>query len=171
MARNRIHKPPPPPPKNMGKKPRSGDDDFFDDFSKDKMDSIINWELHSKMQKPTEIKTEFDFKKEPKEKKNKIKNEGKYIIAKFIKKENRPKTTHFYFAYYNEGKYTESLGTGIKYSILNSEEETRLINNLEINSFYKAKLHEDYPESIIVNPSKKVIDTLEIKLAGFEINE
>jgi hypothetical protein len=75
MARNRIHKPPPPPPKNRGKKPRSGDDDFFDDFSKDKMDSIINWELHSKMQKPTEIKTEFDFKKEPKEKKNKIKNE------------------------------------------------------------------------------------------------
>ncbi|HBD25843.1 hypothetical protein [Flavobacterium sp.] len=101
---------------------------------------------------------------------NKIKNEGKYIIAKFIKKENRPKTTHFYFAYYHKGKYTETLGTGIKYSILNSEEETRLINNLEINSFYKAKLHEDYPESIIVNPSKKVIDTLEIKLAGFEIN-
>ena len=69
------HSHPPPPPRDRGKKTRRGDDDFFDDFSKEKMDSIINWELHQKMQKPTEIKTEFDFKKEPKEKKNKIKNE------------------------------------------------------------------------------------------------
>jgi len=66
---------PPPPPRDRGKKPRRGDDDFFDDFSKEKMDSIINWELHQRMQKPTEIKTEFDFKKTQKNKKNKIKNE------------------------------------------------------------------------------------------------
>ena len=64
-------------------------------------------------------------------------------------------------------KYIETLRSGIKYSILNSEEETKLIDSLEINSFYKAKFNEKYPESIIVNPSFKISDTVEIKLAGF----
>ena len=41
----------------------------------EKMSCIINWDLHQKLKKPTEIKTEFDFKKEPGEKKNKIKKE------------------------------------------------------------------------------------------------
>jgi hypothetical protein len=50
------------------------------------MDSIINWELHQKMQKPTEIKTEFDFGKNQKDKKNKIKNE--VISMKKSKKED-----------------------------------------------------------------------------------
>lgn len=82
---SRSH-PPPPPPRDRGKKPKRGDDDFFDDFSKEKMDSIINWELHQKMQKPTEIKTEFDFKKESSQEKIKIKNE--VIPMKKSKKEN-----------------------------------------------------------------------------------
>ena len=74
--------PPPPPPRDRGKKPKRGDDDF----SKEKMDSIINWELHQKMQKPTEIKTEFDFEKEPRQEKIKIKNE--VIPMKKSKKED-----------------------------------------------------------------------------------
>ena len=39
------------------------------------MSCIINWDLHQKLKKPSEIKTEFDFKKEPNKKKNKIKKE------------------------------------------------------------------------------------------------
>ncbi|WP_338374903.1 hypothetical protein [uncultured Flavobacterium sp.] len=101
----------------------------------------------------------------------KIKNDGKDIIVKFIKKKSKPKTTHFYFGYYFKGKYIETLSSGIKYSILNSEEETNLINNLEINAFYEAKFNENYPESIIVNPSKKITDTLKIKLEGFEFTQ
>jgi hypothetical protein len=78
--------PPPPPPRDRGKKSRRGDDDFFDDFSKENMNSIINWELHQKLQKPAEIKTEFDFKKESNTEKNKIKNE--VIPMKKFKKED-----------------------------------------------------------------------------------
>ena len=100
-----------------------------------------------------------------------IKNKGKYIIAKYIKKERKPKTTHFYFAYFHNGKYTETLRSGISHSILNSDKETNLINNLEINSFYQAKFNENYPESIIVNPAKKIVDTLKIKSEGFQINK
>jgi hypothetical protein len=51
----------------------------------DKMSCIINWDLHQKLKKPTEIKTEFDFKKEPCKKKNKIKKE--IITKKKSKKE------------------------------------------------------------------------------------
>ncbi|HBI02117.1 hypothetical protein, partial [uncultured Flavobacterium sp.] len=93
------------------------------------------------------------------------------IIAKFIKKERIPKTTHFYFGYYYNGKYFETLRTGIKYSITNSDEETKLIDNLELNSFYIAKFNENYPESIIVNPSMKITDTLLIKSSGFSFDE
>lgn len=98
-----------------------------------------------------------------------IKYEGKNIIVKFIKKERKPKTTHFYFGYYYNGQYFETLCSEIKYSVLNSEEETKLIDSLEVNSFYKAKFNEKYPESIIVDPSKKITDTVGIKLAGFKV--
>lgn len=74
--------PPPHPPRDRGKKSGKG----YDDFSKENMNSIINWELHQKLQKPTEIKTEFDFKKESKTEKNKIKNE--VIPMKKFKKED-----------------------------------------------------------------------------------
>ena len=76
------HSHPPPPPRDRGKKSNRGDDDF----SKENMNSIINWELHQKLQKPTEIKTEFDFKKESTTEKNKIKNE--VIPMKKFKKED-----------------------------------------------------------------------------------
>lgn len=44
------------------------------------IDSIINWELHQKLQKPSKIKTEYDFVRDQKNKeKNKIKNDPKPI--------------------------------------------------------------------------------------------
>lgn len=102
---------------------------------------------------------------------NQIKTQGKEIVVKYIRKKTQPKTTNFYFGYFYNGKYRETSGSGIKYSILNSEKETELINNLEIGGFYYAKLDNEYPESIIVDPSKKVTDLNVIQHAGFKIEE
>lgn len=98
---------------------------------------------------------------------NSIENNGTTIVAKFIRKESLPKTTHFYFGYYHAGKYYETTASGIKNSMFNSKEETRLINDLKLNHFYPAKFNPNYLKRIIVNPSKEILDYAAIKKAGF----
>ncbi|MDN3673046.1 hypothetical protein QWY99_08300 [Flavobacterium branchiarum] len=100
-------------------------------------------------------------------KKNEIENNGKEIVVKFTSKEILPKTTNFYFTYFIDGKKIKSANSGINYSVLNSENETNNINDLEINTFYLAKSIPKYPNTIIVNLQKKVTDTLVILNAGF----
>lgn len=102
---------------------------------------------------------------------NQIKDKGKDIIAKFVKKKSYPKTTDFYFSYYVNDTLITTTGSGVKYDIFNSDKETQSINNLEINSYYLAKFNPKYPENIIVNPDEKITDTLEIRKYGFSINE
>jgi hypothetical protein len=100
--------------------------------------------------------------------KNQISNNGKTIIAKFVSKERKPKTTNFYFTYFiNNKKYT-SANSGISYSIFNSEMETQTIDSLKLNSFYEAKYLPDNPNVIIVDATKEVKDNIEIKKASFE---
>jgi hypothetical protein len=101
---------------------------------------------------------------------NQIKDNGKDIVAKFVKKKRYPKTTDFYFSYYVKDSLYTTTGSGINYSILNSDKETKSIDDLEINSFYLAKFNPKYPDIIIVNPDEKITDTLEIRKYGFTIN-
>ncbi len=100
---------------------------------------------------------------------NEIKNIGKDIVVKFVKKKRFPKTTDFYFSYYVKDSLITTSASGIKYDIFNSDNETESIDNLEINSYYSAKFNPKYPNDIIVNPFKKITDTLEIKKYGFTI--
>lgn len=100
---------------------------------------------------------------------NKIKTLGKDIVVKYVKKERFPKTTDFYFSYYVNDTLITTSGSGIKYSILNSDRETQSIDNLEINSFYLAKFNSDYPNTIIVDPDSRITDTLEIEKFGFSV--
>ena len=102
---------------------------------------------------------------------NEIEKDGKDIVVKFVKKKSYPKTTDFYFSYYFNDSLITTSGSGIKYDILNTKEETESINRLEINSYYLAKFNPKYPKNIIVNPNKKITDTLEIKKYGFIINK
>lgn len=96
-----------------------------------------------------------------------IENNGIEIVAKFIRKESLPKTSNFYFAYYYNGKYYETAASGVNYSILNSERETKLINELKLNHYYSAKFKPNHLKNIIVNLSKEILDSTEIKKAGF----
>lgn len=100
---------------------------------------------------------------------NEIKNIGKDIVVKFVKKKRFPKTTYFYFSYSVKDSLITTSASGIKYDIFNSDKETESIDNLEINSYYLAKFNPKYPNDIIVNPDKKITDTLEIKKYGFTI--
>lgn len=101
---------------------------------------------------------------------NEIKNLGKDIVVKYVKKKSYPKTTDFYFSYYVDDSLYTTSGSGIKYDILNSDEETQSIDNLKIKSYYLAKFNPKYPDIIIVNPDEKITDTLEIRKYGFTIN-
>jgi hypothetical protein len=96
-----------------------------------------------------------------------IENNGIEIVAKFIRKESRPKTSNFYFAYFYNGKYYETAASGVKHSILNSKRETTLINELKLNHYYSAKFEPKHLKNIIVNLSKEILDSTEIRKAGF----
>lgn len=102
---------------------------------------------------------------------NRIKNLGKNIVVKYVRKERYPKTTDFYFSYYVNDTLITTCSSGVKYSIANSDKETQSIDNLEINSFYLAKFNSDYPNTIIVDPDSPITDTLEIEKFGFEISK
>lgn len=99
---------------------------------------------------------------------NNIKNSKTEIIAKFVKIEKSTKTTAFYFGYYYKGRYIETCGSGINYSIFNSDKETVLIDSLKINHFYIAKFNSNHLNNIIVNPSKEIKDSTKIRKAGFD---
>lgn len=93
------------------------------------------------------------------------------IVAKFVRKEKSIKTTAFCFGFYYQGKYFETSGTGISYSMFNSDKETELIDSLKINHFYLAKYDPKHKRNIIVNPSAEVKDSTKITNAGFEYKQ
>ena len=99
---------------------------------------------------------------------NDIENSKTEVVAKFVRKEKSIKTTAFYFGFYNQGKYSETCGSGVNYSMFNSDEETNLIDSLKIDHFYLAKFDPNHPKNMIVNPSAKIIDSTKIRNAGFE---
>ncbi|WP_396171141.1 hypothetical protein [Flavobacterium sp.] len=99
--------------------------------------------------------------------KSEIKKSNKFTIAKFTLKKRLPKTTNFYFTYFINGEKTVTANSGVDYSILNSEAETEIIDNLKINHFYLARYVPKDPDKIIVNPLKEVTDTVAILQAGF----
>ena len=78
-----------------------------------------------------------------------------------------PKRTYFYFTYFVNGKKITTANSSIHYSILNSEAETEIIDNLKINHFYLARYVPKDPDKIIVNPLKEVTNTVAILKAGF----
>lgn len=100
--------------------------------------------------------------------KNQISKYGITLIAKFTSKERKLKTTEFNFTYFINDKKYLTANSGIKYSMFNSEKETQIIDNLKLNGFYLAKYLPQHPNIIIVDASKEVIDSIEIKKAGFE---
>jgi len=98
-----------------------------------------------------------------------IKNQGKGIVAKFIRKKNYAKSVDYYFGYYYNSEYYENTGNNIRYSGFNSDEENRAVLSLEENHFYYAKFNPKYPDLIDVDASKEITDTTEIKNAGFSL--
>jgi len=100
--------------------------------------------------------------------KNEIENNGKNIIVKFIRKDDLPKTTTFYFAYYYNNVKCQVTNSGIHHSILNSDKKEKMINNLKLESYYTAKFLPKYPKKIIVNPAKEIMDKKVIEKAGFK---
>lgn len=96
-----------------------------------------------------------------------LKNSKTEIIAKFVKIEKSTKTTSFYFGYYYKGKYIETCGSGISYSMFNSDKETDLIDSLKVNHFYLAKFNQNHLKNIIVDPSKEIKDSTKIRNEGF----
>lgn len=106
--------------------------------------------------------------------KNNIKKSENFIIARLTSTIRYPKSTDFNFTYIIDGKLITTANGGVDFDILNSDEETRLIKNLKVNSFYLAKFNPKYPNIIIVDKEKQVTDTVAILKAGFskeEINE
>lgn len=99
--------------------------------------------------------------------KNEVKKSNKTIITKFTLKDKLPKTTSFYFTYFIDSQKNFTSNSGIKYSIFNSKSETNIIDNLEINGFYLAKYNPNHPNTIIVDPTKQITDTVAILQAGF----
>lgn len=97
----------------------------------------------------------------------KIEGSKEQIVVKFTSKERKPKTTNFYFTYFIDGEKIISANSGINYSILNSKVEKDIINNLKLNSYYKADFSKEYPNSIKVNPKEQITDTVAILKAGF----
>ena len=87
---------------------------------------------------------------------NKIKNKGKYIVAKFISKVENRKSTDYNFSYYINGKLDTTYATGLpkNYHIASSAREIEFKGNLKIGSYYLAKFNPKYPERIIVKPKK-----------------
>jgi hypothetical protein len=100
-----------------------------------------------------------------------IEKYGRSIIVKFTSKDILPKTTNFYFTYNINGKKIVTANSGIHYSILNTETETMVIDNLLINCFYLAKYIPREPDKIIVDPTIRVTDTIAILKAGFTIED
>ena len=100
---------------------------------------------------------------------NSIKKYGKNIVVKLVNIKDYPKTTNYYFTYYVGDSLIRTNNCGIKQSMFDSDSVTNSINNLEINSYYLAKFNPKYIDMIIVNPSKKIEDTLVIKKFGFQI--
>ena len=92
------------------------------------------------------------------------------IVAKFVRKDKSVKTTAFYFGFYYQGKYFETCGSGISYSMFNSNKETNMIDSLKINHYYYAKFDPIHKDNIIVNPSEEITDSTKITNAGFEYN-
>lgn len=101
----------------------------------------------------------------------KIEESSEQIVVKFTSKERKPKITNFYFTYYVDGKKVVSANSGINFSILNSKQQNELINNLKLNSFYKADFSKEYPNSIKVNIREKVTDTVAILKGGFRLED
>ena len=99
--------------------------------------------------------------------KSEVKKSNKLTITKFTLKKRLPKTTNFYFTYIINGEKIATSNSGIHYDILNSEAETKIINDLKLNCFYLAKYDPKHPNIIIVDPLKQVTDTIEILKAGF----
>lgn len=99
--------------------------------------------------------------------KSKIKNDGREIVVQFTSKQELPKRTYFYFTYFINNKKVETANSGIKYSITNSDKETKDIDSLKINRFYLAKYLPEYDDIIIVDPTKQITDTTRIFAAGF----
>ena len=102
---------------------------------------------------------------------NDILTNGKNVVVKFVKIKSYPKTTDFYFSYYINDSLLTTSGSGIKYDIFNSEKETQAINDLKIGAYYLARFNPKYPNIIIVNPNKRIVDTLEIEKFGFNMKE
>ncbi|WP_264565044.1 hypothetical protein [Flavobacterium sp. N3904] len=103
--------------------------------------------------------------------KNQVSESGKIIVVKFIKKEELPKTTNFYFSYYLNDSLIVTSNSGINCSVFNSENETKIIASLKLNAYYFAKHISKYPKIIIVNPKVRITNVDLIKKSGFSIEE
>ena len=103
--------------------------------------------------------------------KNQVSENGKIIVVKFTKKEELPKTTNFYFSYYLNDSLIVTSNSGINYSMLNSENETKIIDSLKLNAYYFAKHISKYPNIIIVNPKARTTNIDLIKKSGFSIEK
>ncbi|SHG98738.1 hypothetical protein SAMN05444372_112126 [Flavobacterium micromati] len=99
--------------------------------------------------------------------KSEVKKLNKFTIAKFTLKKNLPKRTSFYFTYILNQEKIVTANAGIHYDILNSESETKIIDDLKINCFYLAKYDPKHPTIILVDPLQQVTDTTAILKAGF----
>jgi len=99
--------------------------------------------------------------------KNEVKKSNKITIAKFTLKDKLPKTTSFYFTYFVGNQKNITSNCGIKYSMFNSDAETKIINSLKLNCFYIAKYNPKHPNIIFVDATKQVTDTTAILKAGF----
>ena len=100
--------------------------------------------------------------------KNKVRENGENIIVQYIKNEKLPKTTNFYFSYYLNDSLIITSNCGIKYSMFNSENETKTIDGLKLNCYYFAKHISKYPNIIIVNPKTQITNINMINKAGFK---
>jgi|LakMenE01Jun11ns_1017448.scaffolds.fasta_scaffold9749763_1 hypothetical protein len=93
--------------------------------------------------------------------KNKTKNEGIEVIAKYDSVQRLPKRSYYYFSYYLKGKKISTCNSGLKKLF----EPNRI--TVIPNKFYWAKFNPKHPEVIIVNQDKEVTDTTLILQAGF----
>ena len=86
---------------------------------------------------------------------NKIKENGKIGVGKFVEYVRYPKTRDYYFEYYNKSKKIKDL-------IKNPPDGF----SKNIGKFYEIKYLDNY-DDIIVNFDKQITDTLAILKAGF----
>lgn len=99
--------------------------------------------------------------------KSEVKKSTKTTVVKFTLKDKLPKTTSFYFTYFINNQKNVTSNSGIKYSIFNSDAETKIINSLKLNCFYLAKYDPKHSDVIIVDATKQITDTTAILKAGF----